>query len=151
MSSIFISFLDHWRRKVVRWRTRGEIRRHVCLPELYLYVCLHIWSSCKGRIIGLSLSVREFCTDSTFFVKKEKKKVCTVSILKKGNDTPRQPRTFFAFDCYLLGRFSTDLNQICHGGSCRAGSTPREIRISKFRMVAMEIGKRGHTQAASDI
>ena len=43
--------------------------------------------------------------------------------------------TFFALDCYLLGRFSTDLNQIGHGGSCQAGSTPREVEISKFQTV----------------
>ena len=77
---------------------------------------------------------------------------CNVaSILKKGKDTPRQPRTLFAFDCYLLGRFSTYRDQIGHGGSCRAGTTPREVGISKFQTVAMEIGERGHTQAASDI
>ncbi len=62
------------------------------------------------------------------------------SILKKGKDTPRQPRTFFVFDCYLLGRFSTDFNQIGHRGSCWGGTTPREVGISKFQMVAMEIG-----------
>ena len=68
------------------------------------------------------------------------------SILKKGKDGARQPRTFFALDCYLLGRFSTDLNQIGHRGSCQAGSTPREVRISKFQTVAIEIW----SKAASD-
>ncbi len=73
------------------------------------------------------------------------------SILKKGKDTPRQPRTLFALDYHLLGCFSTDRDQIGHGGSCQAGSTPREVRISKFQTIAMVIGNRGHTQAASDI
>ncbi len=57
----------------------------------------------------------------------------------KGKDGVRQPRTLFALDCYLLGRLSIDLNQIGQGGSCRAGSTPREVGISKFQTVAMEI------------
>ena len=72
-----------------------------------------------------------------------------LSILKKGKDTSRQPWTPFALDCYLLGCLSTDLHQIRHRGSCQAGVIPREVGISKFQTIAMEIGKRGHTQAAS--
>ncbi len=62
-----------------------------------------------------------------------------VPILKKGKETPRQLRILFALDCYILGCFSTDRNQIEHRGSCRASSTAREV------------GKWGHIQAASDI
>ncbi len=75
------------------------------------------------------------------------------NILKKGKDGARQPRTFFALDCYLLGCFSTHHNQMGHWGNCRAGSTPRGVGILTFQTVAMEIGSFywGRSQAASDV
>ena len=62
------------------------------------------------------------------------------SILKKGKDGARQPRTLFALDCYLLRCFSMDLNENWHGRGPQAGVHPHEIGILKFQTVAVEIG-----------